>query len=111
MERIPTDVAYHDGSDPERMHNYYSLLYNRAVWEVLEARKGAGNAVLFARSATVGGQRYPVHWGGDCWSDFEAMADSLRGGLSLGMSGFGFWSHDIGGFEGKPPLELYVRWV
>jgi alpha-D-xyloside xylohydrolase len=110
-ERIPTDVVWHDASDAARMHNYYTQLYNRAVWEVLEATKGAGEAVLFARSATAGGQRYPVHWGGDCWSDFEAMAESLRGGLSLGTSGFGFWSHDIGGFEGKPPLELYIRWV
>jgi len=108
-ERIPTDVVYHDGSDPERMHNYYTQLYNKAVFEMLEAK--TKEPVLFARSATAGGQKYPVHWGGDCWSDFEAMAESLRGGLSLGLSGFGFWSHDIGGFEGKPPVELYYRWV
>jgi len=110
-ERIPTDVAYFDGSDPQRMHNYYTELYNRAVFEVLEQKKGLGEAVLFARSATVGGQKYPVHWGGDCWSTYEAMAESLRGGLSLCMSGFGFWSHDIGGFEGNPPPGLYKRWV
>lgn len=110
-ERIPTDVVYFDGSDPVRMHNFYPQMYNAAVFEVLESRKGVGEAVLFARSATAGGQKYPVHWGGDCWSTFEAMAESLRGGLSLGMSGFGFWSHDIGGFEGKPPMEIYCRWV
>jgi alpha-D-xyloside xylohydrolase len=110
-ERIPTDVAYFDGSDPVRMHNYYTQIYNQTVFEVLEAKKGKGEVVLFARSATAGGQKYPVHWGGDCWSDFMAMAESLRAGLSLGMSGFGYWSHDIGGFEGKPPVELYKRWV
>lgn len=110
-ERIPTDVRYWDGSEPHRAHNHYALAYNQAVWEVLERKRGAGQAVLFARSATVGGQQYPVHWGGDCWSTFEAMAESLRGGLSLGMCGFGFWSHDIGGFEGMPPAELYHRWV
>lgn len=111
-ERIPIDnVAYFDGSDPVRMHNYYTQLYNKAVFEVLEAKKGKGQAVLFARSATAGGQQFPIHWGGDCWSDFMAMAESLRGGLSLGLSGFGFWSHDIGGFEGKPPAEIYKRWV
>jgi alpha-D-xyloside xylohydrolase len=93
------------------MHNYYTELYNRAVFEVLEVKKGVGEAVLFARSATVGGQKYPVHWGGDCWSTFEAMAESLRGGLSLCLSGFAFWSHDIGGFEGNPPPALYKRWV
>ena len=67
-----------------------------------EATRGEGEAVLFARSATAGGQQFPVHWGGDCESTFESMAESLRGGLSLGLSGFGFWSHDIGGFEGTP---------
>ncbi|MEV4109600.1 alpha-xylosidase [Nonomuraea sp. NPDC049695] len=107
-ERIPTDVAYADGSDPERMHNYYTLLYNRTVHEVLAER---GAPVLFARSATVGGQRLPVHWGGDCESTFEAMAESLRGGLSLGLAGFGFWSHDIGGFEGRPDPAVFKRWV
>lgn len=110
-ERIPTDVVYFDGSDPEMMHNYYTQLYNQAVFELLEQKRGKGEAVLFARSATAGGQKYPVHWGGDCWSDFEAMAESLRGGLSLCLSGFGYWSHDIGGFEGLPPADLYKRWV
>ncbi|MEK8110203.1 TIM-barrel domain-containing protein [Micromonospora sp. M12] len=101
-ERIPTDVVWHDGSDPQRMHNYYSYLYNKAVFELLETERGKGEAVLFARSATAGGQQFPVHWGGDCESTFVAMAESLRGGLSLAASGFGYWSHDIGGFEGTP---------
>ncbi|NEA69164.1 TIM-barrel domain-containing protein, partial [Streptomyces sp. SID12488] len=101
-ERIPTDVVWHDGSDPQRTHNYYTHLYNRSVFELLEAERGTGEAVLFARSATAGGQQYPVHWGGDCESTFVSMAESLRGGLSLALSGFGFWSHDIGGFEGVP---------
>ncbi|HCX85808.1 MAG TPA: alpha-xylosidase, partial [Micrococcales bacterium] len=99
-ERIPTEVVYADGSDPQRMHNYYTQLYNKAVFDLLERKRGTGEAVLFARSATTGGQQFPVHWGGDCESTFVAMAESLRGGLSLGMSGFGYWSHDIGGFEG-----------
>jgi alpha-D-xyloside xylohydrolase len=110
-ERIPTDVAWFDGSDPERMHNYYPYIYNRTVFELLEKRRGKGEAVVFARSATAGTQQFPVHWGGDCSSTFESMAESLRGGLSLGLSGFGFWSHDIGGFEGTPPPLLYQRWA
>lgn len=110
-ERIPTDVIYHDGSDPQRMHNYYTYLYNRAVFEVLEEERGAGRAVVFARSATVGSQKYPVHWGGDCSATYESMAESLRGGLSLGLSGFGFWSHDIGGFERTATPDLYRRWA
>ncbi|HZT44508.1 MAG TPA: alpha-xylosidase [Chthonomonadaceae bacterium] len=110
-ERIPINVVYADGSDPMRMHNFYSYLYNKTVFEVLEAEHGAGEAVVFARSGTAGSQRFPVHWGGDCYSSFESMAESLRGGLSLGLSGFGFWSHDIGGFEGTPPAEVYKRWI
>ncbi|GAB2967363.1 alpha-xylosidase [Actinotalea caeni] len=110
-ERVPTDVVWHDGSDPERMHNYYAQLYNRCVFELLERRRGRGEAVLFARAATAGGQQFPVHWGGDCESTFVAMAESLRGGLSLALSGFGFWSHDIGGFEGTPDAEVFKRWL
>ena len=109
-ERIHTEVIYHDGSDPMKMHNYYTYLYNRTVFELLERKRGKGEAVLFARSASVGGQKFPVHWGGDCWSDYESMAESLRGGLSLTMSGFGFWSHDIGGFENTSTPDVYKRW-
>ncbi|HSH77307.1 MAG TPA: alpha-xylosidase, partial [Herpetosiphonaceae bacterium] len=110
-ERIPTEVVYYDGSDPDRMHNYYSYLYNQTVFDLLQEHRGMGEAVLFARSGTAGSQQFPVHWGGDCNSTFESMAESLRGGLSLGLSGFGFWSHDIGGFEGTPPHDVYKRWI
>jgi alpha-D-xyloside xylohydrolase len=110
-ERIPTDVVWHDAADPQRMHNYYAHLYNRAVFELLEAERGVGEAVVFARSATAGGQQFPVHWGGDCESTFVAMAESLRGGLSLAASGFGYWSHDIGGFEGTPDPAVFKRWL
>ncbi|WP_203568050.1 alpha-xylosidase [Aestuariimicrobium ganziense] len=110
-ERIPTEVVWHDGSDPHRMHNWYAQLYNQVVFDLLERERGEGEAVLFARSATVGGQKLPVHWGGDCESTFAAMAESLRGGLSMASSGFGFWSHDIGGFEGLPDPAIFKRWV
>jgi len=81
------------------------------VFRAIEARRGPGEAVLFARSSYASGQRFPVHWGGDCWSTFESMAESLRGGLSLSLCGFGFWSHDIGGFEGTAPASIYKRWA
>lgn len=110
-ERIPTDVVWHDGADPARMHNLYTQLYNRAVHDVLVDERGAGEAVLFARSATAGGQTMPVHWGGDNTSTFVSMAESLRGGLSLAMSGFAHWSHDIGGFEGTPDPAVFKRWT
>ncbi len=110
-ERIPVNCVYHDGSDPDKMHNFYTYLYNKTVYDLLERKRGKGEAVLFARSATVGGQKFPVHWGGDCWSDYVSMEESLRGGLSLLMSGFGFWAHDIGGFEHTSTADVYKRWV
>ena len=111
-ERIPVDgIEYFDHSDAKKMHNYYTYLYNKTVYDILEKKRGKGEAVLFARSATVGGQKFPVHWGGDCWSDYESMEESLRGGLSLLMSGFGFWAHDIGGFESTSTPDVYKRWV
>lgn len=111
-ERIPRDVVWYDGSPKLSMHNWYTQLYNQAVFEAIEETYGKGNACLYARSATVGGQQQPVHWGGDCESAFNGMAQSLRAGLSLTSSGFGFWSHDIGGFEGAfPDPAVYKRWV
>lgn len=114
-ERIPTeDVKFFDGSNPEQEHNYYTLQYNQAVYDVLAEEKGKAEAVVFARSATAGSQSYPVHWGGDCLSNYRSMRDTLRGGLSFLLSGFGFWSHDIGGFEDgddRPTPDLYKRWT
>ena len=110
-ERIPTeDVVFADGSDPLRMHNYYTYLYNESVFNLLEKVRGKGEAVLFARSATAGCQKFPVHWGGDCHSDYPSMEQTIRGGLSLMLSGFSYWSHDIGGFEDKSTPDVYKRW-
>lgn len=110
-ERIPTNCVWYDGSDPEKMHNFFSYLYNKCVFELLEKKHGKNNAVLYSRCATSGGQQFPIHWGGDCWSDYESMEQSLRGGLSLTMSGFGYWSHDIGGFEETSTPDVYKRWA
>lgn len=110
-ERIPVDVKYYNGADPVSMHNYYTYLYNKTVFELLEEEKGKGNAVLFARSATAGSQKFPVHWGGDSSASYASMAETLRAGLSLALTGFGFWSHDISGFESTATPDLYKRWV
>lgn len=109
-ERIPLDAVYFDGSDPVQAHNLYTYWYNQTVFELLERKQGA-DAIVFARSATAGSQKMPVHWGGDNSSNFDSMAETLRGGLSLGVSGFGYWSHDIGGFEGTPDPDVFKRWL
>ncbi len=104
-------IRYFDGSDPDKMHNYYTYLYNKAVYDLLAEVYGEGNACLFARSATVGGQQFPVHWGGDNLPTYPSLAQSLRGGLSLALCGFGYWSHDIGGFEGTSSNDIFKRWT
>ncbi len=109
-ERIPTKVKYFSGEDPVKMHNYYTYLYNKLVFNVLKDYYGENQACLFARSATAGGQQFPVHWGGDCSAEYSSMAETLRGGLSLCASGFGYFSHDIGGFEATASPDVYKRW-
>ncbi|MBQ7757002.1 MAG: alpha-xylosidase [Oscillospiraceae bacterium] len=111
-ERIPTkDIVYFDGSDPIKMHNYYTHLYNQCVFNVLKEYYGENKACLFARSATAGGQQFPVHWGGDCSGNYNSMAEVIRGCISLCISGFGFTSHDMAGFEATATPDIYKRWA
>lgn len=90
-------------------HNLYPLRYNKIVGDL--TREITGEHIIWARSTWAGSQRYPVHWGGDAGNSSSAMEASLRGGLSFGLSGFSFWSHDIGGFPVETPEELYRRWT
>ena len=111
-ERIPTDVVWPTAPTRERMHNYYTYLYNQTVFELLRKRRGEGEAVLFARSATAGGQQFPVHWGGDCDVDLRVDGrDRCAAACRSACPGFGFWSHDIGGFEGTPDAAVFKRWI
>ena len=110
-EAIPEDVIAYNGDTGKRLHNVYSLLYNRCVYEASE-KYGQDGAIVWGRSGWAGSQRYPVQWGGDPSCDWEGLAASIRGSLSWGMSGAPFYSHDIGGFTGgMPDPELYVRWA
>jgi alpha-D-xyloside xylohydrolase len=108
-EELPADAVYADGTPGHRMHNRYPLLYQRAVHEATAA--ATGDPVTWVRSAWAGAQRYPIHWGGDAPPDWSMMAADLHGGLSLGLSGFTFWSSDIGGTGELPDDELLVRWL
>ena len=108
-EDAPVDGVYHDGTPGHRMHNLYPLLYNQVVAEATQAVHG--HRLVWARSAWAGGQRYGVHWGGDASATWADLAATLSGGLSLGMSGFSFWAHDVGGFLGKSEPRLFIRWL
>jgi alpha-D-xyloside xylohydrolase len=108
-EGAPLTGVYASGRSGWYEHNLYPVRYNKAVWEFTQQITGAG--IIWARSAWAGSQRYPLHWGGDAENTYSAMAATLRGGLSLGLSGFTFWSHDVGGFVQRAPRELYRRWL
>jgi alpha-D-xyloside xylohydrolase len=120
-EAVPEEVIGYNGDTGKRLHNIYSLLYNRCTFEASQ-RYGDREGIVWGRSSWAGGQRYPVQWGGDPQGDWEGLAASIRGGLSWGMSGGAFYAHDIGGFygsqqgnhllgEGMPDPELYIRWA
>jgi alpha-D-xyloside xylohydrolase len=108
-EAAPLSGIYHGRRSSFQEHNLYPLRYNKAVAEV--TRDVTGNGAIYARSAWAGSQRYPLHWGGDPENTDGAMAGTLRGGLSLGLCGFSFWSHFIGGFAYPSPEDLYRRWL
>ena len=108
-EDVPYDVHFHDGRTGREVHNLYPLLYQKAVFDVTQSV--TGTSMIWGRSGWAGGQRFPVHWGGDPVCTFSAMAGTLRAGLSYGLSGIPFWSHDIGGFAGTPTPEVFIRWA
>lgn len=109
-EGVPADVVAHNGMSGETLHNLYPLLYNDAVAEVTAEETGHAGLV-WGRSTYAGGQRHAAQWGGDPDCTYPALASTLRGGLSLGLCGHAFWSHDIGGFHKQPTPDLYVRWA
>ncbi|MFA9392345.1 MAG: TIM-barrel domain-containing protein [Prolixibacteraceae bacterium] len=108
-EAAPYNGIYASGKTGFYEHNLYPLRYNKAVSDITQEIKG--ERIIWARSTWAGSQRYPLHWGGDPANSNTSMAASLRGGLSIGLSGFSFWSHDIGGFVESCPEELYSRWT
>jgi alpha-D-xyloside xylohydrolase len=110
-EGAPLTGIYHSGRSGWYEHNLYPLRYQQAVTQVTREVRGANEGIIWARSAWAGSQRYPVHWGGDAENTDQAMAAELRAGLSLGLSGFTFWSHDVGGFLNRAPRDLYRRWL
>jgi len=108
--------ADYQGMDAKLLHNLYPLLYQQAAYEI--TKEVTGDGIIWARAGWAGCQRFPVHWGGDSACTWDGLAGSLKGGLHIGLSGFGFWSHDVPGFHGIPnfmnsviPDDLYVRWT
>jgi alpha-D-xyloside xylohydrolase len=108
-EGAPLTGLYASGRTGWYEHNLYPVRYNKAAWEITKSATGEG--IIWGRSAWAGSQRYPLHWGGDAENTNSAMAATLRAGLSFGLSGFTYWSHDVGGFVNRAPRDLYRRWI
>ncbi|THV27193.1 TIM-barrel domain-containing protein [Glycomyces paridis] len=108
-EGVPADAVAHNGMTGTELHNVYTLLYNDAVCEV--TREIHGYDFVWARSSFLGGQRHPAQWSGDVQTTWAGLGGTIRGGLSHGLSGVPFWSHDTGGFNGRPTDDLYIRWA
>lgn len=102
--------VYHNGRTGLYEHNLYPVRYNKAAYDIIKQTNN-GEGIIWARSAWAGSQRYPLHWGGDAATTNTGLMGDIRGGLSFGMSGFSFWSNDMGGFVTKSPEKLYRRWV
>ena len=110
-EQIEPDMLAYNGDSGDILHNVYSLLYNRCVYEAAELYSKT-EPFLFSRASWIGSQRYPAQWGGDPQADWGGLAASMRGGISWGLSGAPFYATDIGGFYGdQRDDELYVRWT
>lgn len=114
-EDIHMNAEYH-AMEPEELNNLYALLYQKAAFSI--TKEITGDGIVWARAAWAGCQKYPVHWGGDAAATWDGLAASLKGGLHFGLSGFGYWSHDVPGFHGQPdfmnaiiPDDLYLRWT
>lgn len=108
-EAAPLDGIYASGKSGWYEHNLYPVRYDMAVADI--TRRLHGENILWARAAWAGSQRYPLHWGGDAATTNTGMLGTLRAGLSFGLSGFSFWSHDMGGFVKSTPEDLYCRWI
>ena len=108
-EAAPNNGIWSNGRTGFYEHNLFPLRYNKAVADI--TKQVTGDNIIWARSAWAGSQRYPLHWGGDAESTDQGMSAELRGGLSFGLSGFSFWSHDVGGFTARASEDLYLRWL
>ena len=108
-EAAPLNGIYASGKSGWYEHNLYPVRYDMAVSEI--TKKLHNENIMWARAAWAGSQRYPLHWGGDAATTNTGMLGTLRAGLSFGLSGFSFWSHDMGGFVKSTPEDLYCRWL
>ncbi|MEU1533135.1 glycoside hydrolase family 31 protein [Streptomyces fagopyri] len=98
------------GGDHREAHNVYALGMARAAYEGLRHLVPQERPFLFSRSGWAGMQRYGGTWSGDVATGWPGLRASLSLVLGLGLCGVPYSGPDVGGFDGSPSPELYLRW-
>lgn len=98
------------GGDHREAHNLYGLLQARAGYESLCQYRPHQRPFIVSRSGWAGLQRYAWTWTGDVECTWEALRQTIATVVGLGLSGVPYSGPDIGGFQGNPSAELYLRW-
>jgi alpha-glucosidase (family GH31 glycosyl hydrolase) len=104
-----SDKVGPQGKEAERLHNLFPIAYAKVPFEKFQEENNMRGFNL-TREGYAGIQRYPYLWAGDWPSEWQYFKPVIRAGLNMGLSGVGYWSHNMGGFEHKPDPELYIRW-
>ncbi|MFJ2854527.1 glycoside hydrolase family 31 protein [Streptomyces rubiginosohelvolus] len=110
LPRSARHVLEGAGGDHREAHNVYALAMARAGYEGLLRLRPEERPFLFSRSGWAGMQRYGGTWSGDVSTGWQGLRASLSLVLGLGLCGVPYSGPDVGGFDGFPSPELYLRW-
>lgn len=91
------------------LHNIFPLAYTSAPFNKFMQYNGT-RGMNQTREGYAGIQRFPYIFAGDWPSQWQFFAPVIKAGLNIGLSGVGYWTHCMGGFEQKADPELYIRW-
>src|SRR5208282_234206 len=89
------------------VRNAFPLFETTAVYKGQRAATESKRVAILTRSAFTGEQRNSIiAWSGDISGNWETLRRQIPAGLSFGMSGFPYWTTDIGGFF--RPMDQYT---
>lgn len=94
----------------QKLHNLFPLVYAKAPYEKFQENNEI-RGLNQTREGYAGIQRYPFIFAGDWPSEWQYFLPVIRAGINIGLSGVGYWTHCMGGFEHVADPELYIRWV
>jgi alpha-glucosidase len=95
----------------ERYHNQYALLMAMATRDGLLRAQPEQRPFILSRAGSAGIQRYAANWLGDNQARWDHLWLSVPMAMGFGVSGQPFVGADVGGFQGSPDAELFLRWM